>query len=110
MKNAVFWDIKTQFVPHRRQITSPLKSSAGQYYVRSHGGDYEKCRLLGCDVLWLFVTRDDSEERIAFIMRVEKISQLETTLAVTRTLTNNVAPISLILFAMLMERCFIPKH
>jgi hypothetical protein len=28
MKNAVFWDIKTQFVPHRRHITSPLQSPA----------------------------------------------------------------------------------
>jgi hypothetical protein len=26
MKNAV-WDIRTQFVPHRRHITSPLESS-----------------------------------------------------------------------------------
>jgi hypothetical protein len=26
MKNAVFWDIKPQFVPYRRQITSPLQS------------------------------------------------------------------------------------
>jgi hypothetical protein len=29
MKNAVFWDIKTQFVLHRRHITSPLQRSAG---------------------------------------------------------------------------------
>jgi hypothetical protein len=29
MKNAVFWDIKTQFVPHRRHITSLLQSEAG---------------------------------------------------------------------------------
>jgi hypothetical protein len=28
MKNAVFWDIKLQFVLHRRHITSPLQSSA----------------------------------------------------------------------------------
>jgi hypothetical protein len=28
MKNVVFWDIKTQFVPHRRHITSPLQSLA----------------------------------------------------------------------------------
>jgi hypothetical protein len=28
MKNGVFWDIKTQFVPHRRHITSPLQSPA----------------------------------------------------------------------------------
>jgi hypothetical protein len=27
MKNVVFWDIKTQFVPHRRHMTSPLESS-----------------------------------------------------------------------------------
>jgi hypothetical protein len=34
MKNVVFWDIKTQFVPHRRHITSPLHSSAGGWIVR----------------------------------------------------------------------------
>jgi hypothetical protein len=28
MKNVVFWDIKTQFVLHRRHITSPLQSTA----------------------------------------------------------------------------------
>jgi hypothetical protein len=37
MKNADFWDIKTQFIPHRKHITSQLQS----------GGDYEECRLLG---------------------------------------------------------------
>jgi hypothetical protein len=34
MKNVVFWDIKTQFVPHRRHIISPLQSPAGECYVR----------------------------------------------------------------------------
>jgi hypothetical protein len=29
MKNVVFWDIKTQFVLHRRHITSPLQSPGG---------------------------------------------------------------------------------
>jgi hypothetical protein len=29
LKNYVFWDIKTQFVLHRRHITSPLQSPAG---------------------------------------------------------------------------------
>jgi hypothetical protein len=29
MKNVVFWDIKTQFVPHRSHITSQLQSPAG---------------------------------------------------------------------------------
>jgi hypothetical protein len=28
MQNSVFWNIKTQFVPHRRHITSPLQSLA----------------------------------------------------------------------------------
>jgi hypothetical protein len=34
MKNGVFWDIKTQFVLHRRHITSPLQNPAGDCYVR----------------------------------------------------------------------------
>jgi hypothetical protein len=29
MKSVVFWDIKPQFVFHKRHITSPLQSSAG---------------------------------------------------------------------------------
>jgi hypothetical protein len=29
MKNVVFWDINTQFVPHRRHITSRLQSPTG---------------------------------------------------------------------------------
>jgi hypothetical protein len=29
MKNVVCWNIKPQFEPHRRHITSPLQSSAG---------------------------------------------------------------------------------
>jgi hypothetical protein len=33
MKDAVFWDIKTQFVPHR-ELMSPLQSPAGERYVR----------------------------------------------------------------------------
>jgi hypothetical protein len=28
MNNVAFWDIKLQFVPHRRHITSPLQSPA----------------------------------------------------------------------------------
>jgi hypothetical protein len=28
MKNVVFWDIKAQFVLHRKHITSPLQRSA----------------------------------------------------------------------------------
>jgi hypothetical protein len=35
MKNIVFWDIKRQFVPHRRHIKSALPSPSGYCYVRS---------------------------------------------------------------------------
>jgi hypothetical protein len=28
-RNAVFWDIKTQFIPHRKHIASPLHSPTG---------------------------------------------------------------------------------
>jgi hypothetical protein len=34
MKNAVFWDIRLQFVHKRKHITSPLESPAGSCYVR----------------------------------------------------------------------------
>jgi hypothetical protein len=34
MKNAVFWDIKTQSAPHSRHITSRLQSPDGYCYVR----------------------------------------------------------------------------
>jgi hypothetical protein len=34
MKNVVFWDIKKQFVLHRRHITSPLQSPANKCYVK----------------------------------------------------------------------------
>jgi hypothetical protein len=49
MKNAVFWDIKTQFVLHRRHITFLLESNQSMLCKiwGFHGGDYEECRLLG---------------------------------------------------------------
>jgi hypothetical protein len=34
MKNAVFWETKSQFIPHRKHITSLLQSPAGSCYVR----------------------------------------------------------------------------
>jgi hypothetical protein len=34
VKNAVFWDIKPQFVPQRRHIASLLQSPTGYCYVR----------------------------------------------------------------------------
>jgi hypothetical protein len=34
MKNAVIWDIRTQFVPHKKHVTSQLQNPAGYYYLR----------------------------------------------------------------------------
>jgi hypothetical protein len=42
-----------------------------------HGSDYEECHLLGCDAMAL-VRTDVSEEHIASIIRVERISELGT--------------------------------
>jgi hypothetical protein len=55
MKNAFFWDIKTQFLHHRRHVisvTEPSRLMLGKI-SGPHGGDYEECLLLGCDSLWV---------------------------------------------------------
>jgi hypothetical protein len=49
MKNAVFWDIKPQFVPHKRHYffaTEPSRLMSCKIFG-FHGGDYEEDRLLG---------------------------------------------------------------
>jgi hypothetical protein len=48
MKNAVFWDIEAQFVPHRRHYFSATEPSQLMLCKirRFHGSDYEECRLL----------------------------------------------------------------
>jgi hypothetical protein len=54
VKNAVFWDIKTQFVHHRRHyvsVTEPSRLMLCNLWG-FHSGDYEECRLLGCDAMW----------------------------------------------------------
>jgi hypothetical protein len=97
MKNAVFWDIKTQFVLHRRHITSPLQSPESSRLILCkiggfHGSDYEDCRLLGGYARMALVRNDVSEELSASIIRVTRIGELGTTLAVTsnqRTLRRN---------------------
>jgi hypothetical protein len=49
MKNAVFWDIKSQFVPHKIHYFSATEPSPLKLCKiwGLHGGDYEECRLLG---------------------------------------------------------------
>jgi hypothetical protein len=84
MKNAVFWDIKPQFVLHRRHVTSPLQSSDVQCYIRFEVftavtmkntifWDVTPC---GSCNIWRF-------ERLTSIVRVKRICELGTTLAVT---------------------------
>jgi hypothetical protein len=50
MKNSVFWDMKTQFVLHRRHISPPLQTLSQLMLCKIwslHGGDYEESRLMG---------------------------------------------------------------
>jgi hypothetical protein len=49
MKNVVFWGKKTQFIPHRKHITSSLQSQPlnAIKFRGLHSRDYEECRLLG---------------------------------------------------------------
>jgi hypothetical protein len=55
MKNVISWDIETQFVPHMKHYVFTTEPSWLMPYKISgfHGGDYEECYLLGCDVAWL---------------------------------------------------------
>jgi hypothetical protein len=76
MKNGVFWDIKTQFLPHRRNIiTRPSLLKLCKIWG-SHGGDYVECRVG-------LVRTEDYVEHIAAIIRVERISELGTKLSAT---------------------------
>jgi hypothetical protein len=51
VKDTLVWDLKPQFVPHRRHITSLLGSSRLMLcnIWRLHGGDYEECGLVRFD-------------------------------------------------------------
>jgi hypothetical protein len=78
MKNAVFCDIKSQFVLHRRHITSPLQSPAGQCYVRF---EFFTAVTMKNAIFWDvtpcgFVRTVVSEERITSIIRAECTSKL----------------------------------
>jgi hypothetical protein len=54
MKNVVFLDIETQFVPHRKHYVCGTQSTPLMLCKTGcHGGDYDECRLLGCYAVWL---------------------------------------------------------
>jgi hypothetical protein len=61
----------------------PRKQNSSCKISGFHGGDYEECRPLECAV-WLLLTIDVSEERIASTIKMTRIGELGTTLAVTR--------------------------
>jgi hypothetical protein len=107
MKNGVFWDIKTQFVPHRKNNVSTTESSRLMLCKiwGFHSIDYEECRLLGNKTHFVphrkhitsrrmvssgmlrrvtLVRADVSEEPSATFTRVTRICELGTTLAATR--------------------------
>jgi hypothetical protein len=79
MKNVIFWDIKTQFVPHRRHITSPLQSPTSKCYVR-----FEVFTVVTMKktIFWDVTPRGSCKNQ-CFIIRVTRIDELGTTLAVT---------------------------
>jgi hypothetical protein len=72
MKNVFFWDIKTQFVPHRTHITSLLPRSAGQFYLRFVVFKKVTLKTPGMSRRGDLVRTDVSEERIAFIVKVKE--------------------------------------
>jgi hypothetical protein len=84
MKNVVFWDIKTQFVPHRRHISSPLQSQASLCYVRF--GVFTSVTMM--NAVFRGITpcgplRTDVSEELVASFTVTRISELGTMLAVT---------------------------
>jgi hypothetical protein len=84
MKNVVFLDMKTQLVPHRTHITSPLQSPASECCCNILGfqsGDCEECRLLGAflrSVLLLLVTGNVPSTLILFTVMMDTIRSSET--------------------------------
>jgi hypothetical protein len=82
MKNAVLWDIKPQFVLHRRHITSPLQSPAGYYYVRFEAFTAVTVKSA---VLWDITPCDSCTNRRSCLCSVLRL-----------LVTANIAPSSLI--------------
>jgi hypothetical protein len=53
VKNAVFWDTKSQFVQKTHYFTTEPRPLMLCKISGFHGGDYKESRLLGCDTVWL---------------------------------------------------------
>jgi hypothetical protein len=102
MKNVAFWDIKTQFVLHRRHITSPLQSQVVLTEVTRKNAIYWDVTPCGSCENRRF------EGTISTIIRMTRFGELGKTLAVgsnrsmLQRITANV-PISPIIDTLIME-------
>jgi hypothetical protein len=117
MKEAVYWDIKTQFLPHRKHISATEPSR--EYYVR-----FEVFTTVTVKnaVFWN-VTPCSSFKNRRFGGSY-RIHQSELRSVLQSLLAANVVPSSLIVTALMMEaicsfetsipttatRCYIPEH
>jgi hypothetical protein len=72
MENAVFWDINTRFISHRRQYVSVTEPSRLKLckILGVHGGDDKECRLLA------LLRTKFSGDRITAVIRVKRLSKL----------------------------------
>jgi hypothetical protein len=82
---------------HLLGYKNPVRTSQETHYVSTtessqlmlckiwgfHDNDYEEWRLLGCYAVWLVLRTEVSEELSASFIRVTRIGELGTTLAVT---------------------------
>jgi hypothetical protein len=80
MKNAVFWDIKPV---HTSQETHYISDSEPSRLMLCkiwgfYGGDYEGCRHLGCDAVYLLKEPTFRGNVSTSIIRVERTSELGT--------------------------------
>jgi hypothetical protein len=91
-ENLKSYIIYTKFVPHRKYITSPLQNTVSRRWLwRMPSSGMWRCGAL--------VRTDDSEECTAWTIRVQRMSGLGKTLAVTSILILS----SLILSVLVME-------
>jgi hypothetical protein len=83
MKNAVFWDTKTQFLPHWRHVTSPLQIPACYNHI---GFEFLAAVTVKNAVFWDVTPCDCCE--ILFILMMEAILSFEMSVVTRATLRN----------------------
>jgi hypothetical protein len=111
MRNAISCDIKTQFVPHRKHVTSLLQRPARQCYERF---EVFKAMTMKDAVFWdvsrvALVKADISEERSASIIKVESICEIVFLSCVHGLLVTANVPSLPIFVALMMEALSSPE-